>query len=161
MTAETYLSGLIQRYHANPHLARFGQTLSQHQWGCGILLMELYPDCILNLLKAVQTHDAAELHVGDLPYDFKIIHPDIAASHAKVEAEYLEKMGHNYDLTADEKKWLKFVDRLECLMFCQHHLPVLLESAEWVNGANNVFERAADLGVYCQTVQVLEGLKIK
>lgn len=114
MLARLYLSGSVQRWHMNPAMARSGQTNADHQGRCVLLLLALHPAPPPPLIRALAAHDVGEFGAGDLSYDFKRAQPEFAAQHAAFEAQSREGLcGPDPELTLDEARWLKLIDRLE------------------------------------------------
>lgn len=156
---EAYHSGQVRRYHANPRMSHLGQTTADHQWGCAILLDQLHPDPSLNLILAALKHDGGELKAGDIPYPFKLVCPEVAAAHAEAEHQMAEEMGMGLpDLTDEDRKWLKFVDRLESMLYAQLHAPHIFQHDGWSQQTQDILKSAAELGVGLQ-VQQLIGVK--
>lgn len=113
-----YVAGQVQRWHQNPTMAATGQTLADHQGRCVQLLLMLKPDASPALIRAVAFHDVGEFVAGDLSGPFKEAEPVIAGQHASFEARArMEICGDDPNLTAEERDWLKLVDRLECAAY--------------------------------------------
>lgn len=116
-------SGRVQRYHSNPQMARHGQTNADHQWGCVALLLALHPDPGIELIQAVVQHDVDELFGGDLPFHFKIQHPDFAEDHGRLSQRMAEDAGIPpiYLVWDEDLAWLNLVDRLESFLYMRMH----------------------------------------
>lgn len=111
---KAYLSGSVRRWHMNPAMAHTGQTDADHQGRCVQLLLVLHPLPSVNLIRAVATHDGGEIDAGDLSYDFKRQNPELAEAHASFEDRARQStFGPDPDLTVDEVRWCKLIDRLE------------------------------------------------
>lgn len=111
---KAYLSGSVRRWHMNPAMAHTGQTDADHQGRCVHLLLTLHPGPSAALIRACATHDGGELDAGDLSHDFKQQNPDIAGAHAAFEDLARQAIfGPDPDLTLDEARWVKLIDRLE------------------------------------------------
>lgn len=109
-----YVAGNVARWHQNPVMASTGQTDADHQGRCVQLLLALNPDASPALIRAVAFHDVGELDAGDLSHDFKKANPHIAATHAAFESIARQEIcGPDPDLSADERRWVELVDRLE------------------------------------------------
>lgn len=124
-----WLSGFTQRFHTNPHLARYGQTNAQHQWGVATLILALHPNPSRALIIEALEHDMGEAVAGDLPGPFKVSNPGFANFHRVVEYNArCEITGRGRPLlTDDEYEWLKACDMLEACLFAKHH-------GVWSNG---------------------------
>lgn len=127
-----YRSGFVQRYHANPDMARFGQTLAAHQWGVAMLIRLLHPNPSAKLISAALTHDVGEMVAGDLALPFKQPHPALAEMHAAIEKDARDAItGFELALGADDKLWLKMCDALEAFLFTSFHAPALIAQPDW------------------------------
>lgn len=111
---KAYLSGSVRRWHMNPAMAHTGQTDADHQGRCVMLLVALHPGPSASLIRAVATHDGGEMDAGDLSYDFKRQNPELADAHAGFEDRARQAIfGPDPELTTDERRWVKLIDRLE------------------------------------------------
>jgi len=125
-----WASGFTRRWHTNPAMSQFEDCNCAHQGRCAQLIITLFPDHTIELLRAAITHDAPECRVGDLPYDFKKCGGGAVERHAALEAQVLRAMGFAEDLSNYDRKRLKLVDRLDAYLFV-----VLRHPAEaWRNG---------------------------
>lgn len=111
-------AGVIPRCHT------FGspdprQTVGLHSWNATNLLLVLHPDPSLNLIKAVQWHDAPERYVGDTPSPAKWASPELRDALAKLEDRVHAHFGTSVPLTEQERLWLQCVDLLELLLMAQ------------------------------------------
>ena len=132
--AQVYMAGGVQRYHADPVMARLGQTNADHQGRCVHLLLALHPDPSVALIRAVALHDLGERWAGDLPALFKKAQPEIAAAHAEAEQEFAARaMGWDAldGLSRDDGSWLRLIDKLEALAFMRCHAPAEAERGGW------------------------------
>ncbi len=143
-----YESGKVVRYHANPWLSIFQQTDADHAWGCAALLCYLHPNPRAELVAATIYHDCGERWAGDVPFPFKLEDPETAERHAQVEYKMAAEHGiPQYDLTDEEKLWIKFVDRLEAYLFCRMRRPDLAEGPGFIRQNQMCKEYAEELGV--------------
>jgi hypothetical protein len=157
-----YESGRVIRYHANPYMSIFGQTDADHQWGCAALLFKLHPDPSLELIKAAIFHDAGERWAGDMPYPAKVANPKLSAAHTILEHQMATDAGIPiYDLTQDEKVWLKFVDRLESHFFTMVSRPEIVATSGFAEQARMVKEQSIMLGVWEQVEPCFSEFKIE
>lgn len=146
---EAYRSGRVIRYHCNPDMSEWPQQNSNHQWGCAVLLLMLYPEASKELLAQTLMHDAEELVGGDLHHDFKRKHPEFAAEHVRICQEGLRELGiPQWSLTPEEQRWLKFVDRLESL-FYMHYRGVTWHAENY----KEIRTRARDLGINSKLIE--------
>ena len=113
-----YVAGQVQRWYQNPVMAATGQTLADHQGRCVQLLLFLNPGASPALIRAVAFHDVGELVAGDLSRTLKEAQPQLAASHARFEAQArTDIVGSDPVLTEAETAWLKLIDLLECAAY--------------------------------------------
>ena len=157
---QLYRTGLVKRYHTHTHMNVHGQNNAQHQWGCAAIIEDMCPTPTLNLFRAAIFHDTGEEYSGDLSYMFKRDHPEIASAHQRIEAESCSSIVGEFNLTTGELMWLKFADRLECLLHVNHHKPELLREPDWQKSICDIKELADELGVTNQYVELLYGFEI-
>lgn len=111
-------AGVVMRHHA------FGcpdpaQTVALHSWGALNLLLVLHPDPSLDLIKAVQWHDAPERFTGDIAAPAKWASPKLADALEELETRIHAYFGTAVSLTPDEAIWLVAVDLLDLLLMAQ------------------------------------------
>ena len=148
--AALYLSNETRRWHANPVMARTGQTIADHQCRAAQLLLALHPRANTALIYYVLHHDMGEALAGDLPQPFKAANPAVAASHAEVEGQLCTRILQRSlpHLTSQEVDWAKLVDMLEAALFTLFHaLPEYYRPGSgWVSAEADVMRRARALG---------------
>lgn len=137
-------TGRVSRYHCNPPLAHLHQSNADHQWGVVAILFALHPNPTLALIHEGAFHDAGELGSGDLAYPVKQRHPEHAAAHEVVEARArLEAGVPAFELTDEDRAWLKLADRLEAYLYMKLHG----QQGQWNEGhIAAVLELAEKLG---------------
>lgn len=147
--AQVYMAGGVQRYHANPAMARLGQTIADHQGRCVQLLLALHPNPSVALIWAVAHHDLGERWAGDLPAPFKKAHPEIAAAHAEAEQEFAARaMGWRVldDLSREDLRWLALIDTLEAWAFMRGHAPDQYHRDGWPDARKACIDLAQQIG---------------
>ena len=147
--AQVYMAGGVQRYHANPGMARLGQTNADHQGRCVQLLLALHPAPSVALIRAVAHHDVGERWAGDLPAPFKRAQPEIAAAHAEAEMEFAaQAMGWRVpdDLSPEDVRWLALIDGLEAWAFMRGHAPGQADRDGWPDARKACMARAMSMG---------------
>jgi 5'-deoxynucleotidase YfbR-like HD superfamily hydrolase len=151
-------AGRVTRWHSNPDLAHIRETDAEHQWMVSVILLAIYPHRspldLLPLLIAGIVHDTGEL-IGDLPLDFKLRCPDVAAAHSDEEAKVRQELGTDYFLRPGEAAWLKLADRLSALVHVAHHRPDLLGQAKWIEDRCWVQDKARELGSFAPVMDLL------
>lgn len=135
-------SGFVRRWHANPDLAHTAQTNAQHQWGCAVLAMQLFPGRY-DLLKACLLHDCGEVDVGDIAGPAKDADPDLRRLLRRAEGKKMEELGIDYARLPE----LKLIDMLEAWLWVCKHNPRLLSDEEWHEMQDEIIDRANELGV--------------
>lgn len=146
---KAYLSGSVRRWHMNPAMAWTGQSDADHQGRCVLLLVALHPCPSANLIRAVATHDGGELDAGDLSYDFKRQNADLADAHAAFEDRARQAIfGPDPDLSIDERRWVKLIDRLEGAAWVLHTNPAEYDRPRsgWLKAEPAMLMLADDLG---------------
>ena len=106
--------GQTQRLHTVPHVRHY--DVAQHSWGMAALLHALHPDPRKELFLAILFHDIAERWTGDMPAPAKW-HNGLGGVLREMEREIDEALGVRFDLTEEEKVWLKALDFLELYLF--------------------------------------------
>lgn len=147
--APLYMAGEVRRWHANPALAREGQTNADHQGRCVQLLLMLCPGASPALIRATAFHDVGEV-VGDLPGPVKRAHPGLASAHGVIEAAARDRLcGALPWLTPQEGRWLDLVDRLEaaCFVLSRNAGEALRPSSHWPDTLHRLQVDADAMGV--------------
>ncbi len=126
-----WLASFTRRWHANPDLCHTVDPVAAHSGRMGILALHLWGAVASrDLLAACLAHDLGESVTGDIPWGAK--QDDtlrIAATH--LEENALRSMGMAFDLTADDARRLKFLDRLDAYLWAKHHAPQVLTRDGW------------------------------
>lgn len=109
-------SGDVVRFHNHSGIDK--QRNSEHQWGVALILQDIYPNCSKSLLLAALTHDCAEYFTGDIPFPTKKASPELNSLLIRMENEWNEQNGIDFDLSWDEHIALKCADTLEGMQYC-------------------------------------------
>lgn len=148
MTQDIYRSSFVQRYHSNPDLAHLGQTTGHHQWGVAVLLLRLFPDASLPLLREALLHDVGEMGTADISAPAKARHPALGAAATAAETVAREEMGvPAAALSVDDEARLRLCDMLEPWLFVCTRAPWVLGRDGWPQMRVDIARRAAALGV--------------
>jgi|TARA_R110002049_G_scaffold45609_9_gene133008 hypothetical protein len=118
-----WMSGFARRWHMNPAMSHIEDFNCGHQGRCAMLVITLFPDHSVELLRAAVTHDAPEVRVGDLSKDMKKCGGEAVEAHAALERRVLTAMGFAEALSSFDRKRLKLVDRLDAFLFVQVRHP--------------------------------------
>ena len=118
------------------------QTVGLHSHNALNLLLVLHPEPSLNLIKAVQWHDAPERYTGDIAAPAKWASPMLVEAVDRLENQIHDYFGTNIELTPDEALWLITVDRLDLLLMAQgrialgdhRFMQMQVEAAAWFAG---------------------------
>lgn len=151
----------VNRWHANksPKLRDSGDTTDQHSLRMIKLLIALFPDLWQlisdRLFRAIALHDFGESQLGDVSGKAKQEHPQLAAALDQAEAENRAAMGLRMPkLNETEWRILRFLDRLDALMWCNIHDPEQLADQDWQECIEWLAEQADALRV--DITEVLE-----
>lgn len=125
--------GDVRRWHANPdhRLRDSGDTIHAHQWRVAALILHMNPTPSPDLIRAALLHDVAETITGDVPWG----QPKVPGT----EAGARNHLGvATVDLTAADRDWLHFADRLDALLWARERgaadTPEWHEQRKWLRG---------------------------
>jgi 5'-deoxynucleotidase YfbR-like HD superfamily hydrolase len=112
-------AGEVERAHCIPHVGSYSNA--KHCYGAVSLLLLLHPNPSVELIKAVNFHDTAELWLGDIPSPGKSRMPDVRALYELHErAMLLEVFGEWPDLSEEDDTWLKAVDQVDFFLWARN-----------------------------------------
>lgn len=137
-----WATGFTRRWHMNPAMSRFDDYICGHQGRCAQLVILLFPDHSIELLRAAVTHDAGESRVGDLSRPFKDCGGDLVTLHAALEAKVLKAMGFAQDLSTMNTLRLVLVDHLDAFLFVQLHHPAEADRNGWPEARQSILYAA-------------------
>ncbi len=140
-----WATGFTRRWHQNPELSHLDDLTCAHQGRCALLVMAIFPDHSLDLLRAAVTHDAGERWVGDLSAPFKRVGGPLIKQHAQLEEEILAKIGFGFVLGYFDAQRLQLVDKLDAYLFVQLRAPDVLKRNGWVEAFQWILEEAEAL----------------
>lgn len=120
----------LKRYNNMPRIK--SESLAEHQYYCGLILMKL-KEYIINLtysefcmlLQYVLVHDIGELYTGDIPHNVKEDYPDLRYILEKIESEKLNSFGfHDIVGTVEKNEKLKTLfklcDTIQVIQYCEN-----------------------------------------
>ncbi len=118
---QLYLNSRTRRYHTRPEI---NQNVKEHSFGVALIISTLHPNPSANLLKAAILHDCPEGVYGDFLAPAKDKFPEIAEFDKRLAELYWEEIGIRFpELDEEEKIWLEFADRYECVLFGRSCVP--------------------------------------
>lgn len=114
--------GHVRRCHVVQHLGHY--DVAQHSYNALSLLLVLHPNPSLQLIKAVLWHDVGERWLGDMPSPAKAADETLCKIYEDLEARVLAlRLGLDVSqLQPEERAWLRAVDTVELLMWCNEQL---------------------------------------
>lgn len=113
-------AGAVKRAHT--YLHHGDDTIGNHTYNMLCLLDELNPQATLNTYKAILFHDAAERFTGDIPAPAKQSCPELKKAAKRMEHDIERHYRIDVPLTPEEKGWVKGVDKLEYLLWCEEQM---------------------------------------
>lgn len=148
-------SGYVQRWHANPDMAHTCETLAHHHCQVAQIILAVHPAPSLTLIDAALHHDCGEMGLGDVSQRAKRESTMLQSLLEIFEARNRRAMGLEWRLTDDEKRWLKFADRLAAYAFMLQRAPHLANGDGWPEDRAWILNEANRLGVYDRLAGVL------
>ena len=122
----------LKRYNNMPRIK--SESLAEHQYYCGLILM-LLKDDIINveyadfcmLLQYVLIHDIGELYTGDIPHNVKQDYPELKSLLEKIEIEHANQTGFTDVLNYVNKKdylfkLFKLCDTIQVIQYCKNEI---------------------------------------
>lgn len=150
-----FRAGFVRRWHTNPDLAHTADRIDGHSARVARIILALHPEPSLDLIRAALTHDDGENAVGDVKAPAKDEFPVIADALDEMEHYERERLwaGDWCDVIGgDDRRWLKFADRLDAYMWAAHHAPHVLSGDGWPGAWGWIEDQSVELGCY-YTVQ--------
>jgi 5'-deoxynucleotidase YfbR-like HD superfamily hydrolase len=110
--------GNVRRCHTFPHVGEY--TVGKHSYDVVMLILVLWPNSSMALVRAALQHDLAERWLGDVPATAKWDHAELAEAYRKAEASV--ETNHALavpGLTSLEAHRLALADRVELYLWAQ------------------------------------------
>ena len=146
-----FRAGFIRRWHSNPDLAHIADRIDGHSGRVARIIAMLHPAPSVELLRAALSHDDGEELTGDVSAEFKRQRSDIATALHYAEKDHrLLVWGDDPHLSDEDKRWLRFADRLDAYMWAAHHAPHVMLGDGWPEYGVRLRRAADDLGVDLQ-----------
>ncbi len=147
-TPRAWLASFVRRWHANPDLCDMIDPVGWHGGRMAILALHYWPDASRALLVACLTHDLGELGPGDVPHSAKRRDATLKATLDRLEVVELADMGMCFDLNdPQDRRRLKWLDRLDAYLMARKHRPELMQRADWRLDEAWVWHEAQAMGV--------------
>jgi 5'-deoxynucleotidase YfbR-like HD superfamily hydrolase len=108
-------AGHVRRWHTKRSI--HSQTVGEHTFGVVAVILHLWPDSRVNLIKAAMWHDVPEIATGDVPAPTKRRYPELYAALQEAEHDFEEEHDLKVTLTIDERNQLKLADWVELVLF--------------------------------------------
>lgn len=139
-----WLASFVRRWHCHPDLCHTVDPISGHSARMGILALHLWgAGASRDLLVACACHDLGERATGDVPWHAKRDCPELAGLLDVLENRARTAMGMFYEVSADDFRRLKFLDRLDAYLWAKHHAPHIMDRDGWPE-AREWLQREAD-----------------
>lgn len=114
-------SGNVKRCHCILHHGTY--DIAQHSWNMLVLLDQLWPDHPRHVYRHVMYHDVFERWTGDTPTVAKELIPELRVQLKRAEARLSKMTGIVLPhLLPKEKLWVKALDWIEFLMWCDEQI---------------------------------------
>lgn len=121
-----------RRWHANPDLCHTVDPVGYHSGRMGVLALQCFGETASrDLLVACLCHDLGESSIGDLPIDAKA-DPVLSGMLDVLEGRALHRMGMGFEVSEADYRRMKYLDRLDALLWAEHHAPHLMKRPDWV-----------------------------
>lgn len=104
-------AGEVQRFHTIRTIRP--QDIANHSWRVAIILLHVWPDAPVHVIKAALYHDVSEYFTGDVPATAKWCAPNLKRSLNDLDDWIRNKYDLNIDLTEEEKRVLKWCDHCD------------------------------------------------
>jgi 5'-deoxynucleotidase YfbR-like HD superfamily hydrolase len=141
----------IRRWHTHRNL---NQSLGDHIAGMHMIIEVYHPNPSVDLLRAINLHDAHEVKFGDLPFSAKT--SELRALEKAAQEVFLMSNDIDFPSLSDEELlWMKFADQFDAYLFlCEE--PCLTDKQELIK--RRAFEEAtayaAKLNEYGYTLHI-------
>jgi hypothetical protein len=152
----------VARWHSNPNrqLRQSGDTTHAHAARCAMLLWDLHPNPSAVLLAACLHHDVAETETGDVPYGAKQKWSDLADQLRQAEVDVYCMMNLPWLATSEDAEWIKFVDRLDALLWVNDVCHMELTSSEWQKCIKWIRDKSRQLDIESRVDDILRQVNI-
>jgi hypothetical protein len=155
-TLRAWRASFTRRWHTNPDLCDTLDYDCGHQGRVALLVLSLFPDASRTLLCHALTHDQGEAAIGDISWDAKRRHPDLAKTSAEVELREIREQGFDLpDLTEKEKRVLKLCDHLDAWLWMMRHARHLQKREDWQGQRAHMLAEAKWLAVQPEVLALL------
>ena len=149
----TWAAGHVNRWHTNDSHALRNSHDSNHQHSArvALLIMHLFPDADIQLIKAAPHHDLPEKKTGDMSGETKREIPELANILETAEADW--HFANGTVITKDPR--LKLCDSIDAILWAWSVDPALMARDDWQRHIQQVLTSAGALGVRDQVKEIL------
>jgi hypothetical protein len=138
----------VRRWHTNPDMSHTTDFNCSHQGRVALLVLSLFPDAGIDLLRAAITHDQGEAGVGDVAFPVKQKNPNLTEQLDDMEADHIAMRGlPPIRLSAVDQRKLKLCDRLDAVLWMLKCNPTIAKKGGWQSDIAFCYSEAAALGV--------------
>lgn len=108
LRTDARMAGRVLRYHTWPHIRP--QSVGEHSWQVARIIMSIYPEASVAILRHTIVHDIGELRVGDPPYPIKVDNPVLGEEFHRIEHEALSDICSDWGMSVPElspvERWI-------------------------------------------------------
>lgn len=138
----------VRRWHTSPDMSHTTDFNCSHQGRVALLVLSLFPDAGIDLLRAAITHDQGEAGVGDVAFPVKQKNPKLAKQLDDMEADHIAMRGlPPINLSAPDERRLKLCDRLDAVLWMLKCSPAIASQKGWRSDIDFCNSEASALGV--------------
>ena len=150
-------ASFTRRWHTNPDLCDTLDYDCGHQGRVALLILSIFPDASRTLLAHAITHDQGEAAVGDISYDAKRKHAELAEILDGAEDTEIEAQGFFIaPLTQREHRMLKLCDHLDAWLWMMRHARHLAKREDWIEQKGHMLSEATWLAVWTEVMWLVD-----
>jgi 5'-deoxynucleotidase YfbR-like HD superfamily hydrolase len=136
----------VMRWHTTPEVRP--ESLGAHQWAVTVLMLHYWPETTKDAMEEALHHDTHELLTGDMPWHTKRRFPGLAGAMYFAEMGARDTLGiADKNTTSEERRRIKFCDRLQAYRHVEAFTPELLVEDDWLEAWAWIIAEADALGV--------------
>lgn len=108
LRTDARMAGRVLRYHTWPHIRP--QSVGEHSWQVARIVLAIYPEASVAILKHCINHDVGELRTGDLPYPIKLDNPVLGDEMHRIEEEAIHEILGEWGISSpdisERERWI-------------------------------------------------------